>query len=83
MDSGATNHNTADLNNLSLQNDYKGKDKITVGNGHTLSISHIRSTLISSSYKPLLLNNILYAPKITTNLLSFSQITKTTMYLLS
>ena len=76
VDSGATNHITADLNNLSLQNDFKGKDKITVGNGHTLSISHTRSILVSSSDKPLLLNNILYAPKITKNLLSVSQITK-------
>ena len=76
VESGATNHITADLNNLSLQRDYKGKDKITVGNGHTLRISHVGSTLISSSDKPLLLNNILCAPNITKNLLSVSQITK-------
>ena len=59
LDSGATNHITVDLNNLSLQHDYKGKDKITIGHGHTLSISHTGSTLISSSDKHLLLNNIL------------------------
>ena len=49
--------------------------RIVVGNGHSLSISHVGSFMISSSVKPLLLNNIMYAPKITKNLLSVSQIT--------
>ena len=69
MDSGATYHITANLNNLSLQQDYKRKEKIVVGNGHSLPISHIGSSLIASTEKPLLLNNILYAPQITKNLL--------------
>ena len=72
MDSGATNHITANLNNLSLQNDYKGKEKIIVGNGNSLSISHTGSSLIATSEKPLLLTNILYASQITKNLLSVS-----------
>lgn len=76
MDSGATNHITTDLNNLSLQHDYKGKENIIVGNGQSLSISHTGSSLISSLEKPLLLNNILYDPEITNYLLSVSQITK-------
>ena len=76
MDSGATNHITTDLSNLSLQHDYKGKEKIFVGNRQSLSISHTGSSFISSAKKPLLLNNILYAPKITKNLLSVSQITR-------
>ena len=76
VDSGATNHITADLNNLHVKDDYKGKGKIVVGNGHSLLISHIGSSQISSCAKPLLLNNILYAPAITKNLLSVSQITR-------
>ncbi|KAJ8622019.1 hypothetical protein MRB53_030548 [Persea americana] len=32
-DSGATSHITNDLNNLSLQSGYQGKDQVTVGNG--------------------------------------------------
>ena len=51
-----------------------GKEKIVVDNGHSLSNSHIGSSMIPSSVKPLLLNNILYAPQITKNLLSVSQI---------
>ncbi|KAL5842030.1 hypothetical protein ACOSQ3_012633 [Xanthoceras sorbifolium] len=33
IDSGATNHITADLNNLSLKNEYRGNEKLAVGNG--------------------------------------------------
>ena len=76
VDSGATNHIIADLNNLHVKDDYKGKGKIVVGNGHSLLISHIGSSQISSCAKPLLLNNILYAPAITKNLLSVSHITR-------
>ena len=45
MDSGATNHVTAELSNLSIQNGYKGNEKLSVGNGSQLVISHIGSTL--------------------------------------
>ncbi|PON45986.1 Zinc finger, CCHC-type [Parasponia andersonii] len=64
MDSGATNHVTADLSNLVLQADYKGKQKFTVGNGSQLSISHFGSSQILTS-KALHLNNILHVPEIT------------------
>ncbi|PON91412.1 Zinc finger, CCHC-type, partial [Trema orientale] len=74
MDSGATNHVTADLSNLALQADYKGKEKLAVGNGSQLSISHIGSSQILTS-KALQLNNILHVPEITKNLISISQFT--------
>ena len=83
MDNGATSRITDDLNNLSLQQrDYKGKEKIIVGNGHSLYISHTGSSFIPSFETPLLLNNILYAPEITKNLLSVSQITKDISHIL-
>ena len=77
MDSGATNHVTADAQNLLTKADYKGKDKLTVGNGSKLTISHIGSSVISHCHtrKPLYLNNILHVPNITKNLLSISQFT--------
>lgn len=46
-DSGLTNHITSDLNNLSLQSGYPGKDQVTVGNGQGLEISHIGSSLLT------------------------------------
>ncbi|KAL5831806.1 hypothetical protein ACOSQ4_017160 [Xanthoceras sorbifolium] len=41
VDSGATNHITPDFNNLSFSNEYKGAERLAVGNGHTLPISHV------------------------------------------
>lgn len=81
MDSGATNHVTAELSNLSIQNGYKGNEKLTVGNGSQLVISHIGSTFIpiQSSVKnsrSLILKNVLWVPQITKNLLCLSQLTK-------
>ena len=78
VDSGATNHVTANLQNLTLQQDYKGKGKLTIGNGSQLPISHIGDVLLHSSHsqKPLVLHNTLHVPKITKNLLSISQFTK-------
>ena len=77
VDSGATNHNTADLNNLSLQSGYKGKDKVIVGNGSKLSISHIGNSIVQSNITnvPLFLNHILHVPNIIKDLLSISPFT--------
>lgn len=43
MDSGAASHITYDMSNLSIKSNYTvytGPEKVTVGNGQTLSISH-------------------------------------------
>ena len=76
MDSGALNHVTADAHNLSIKAYYTGKEKLIVDNGSKLSISHIRSSVITSHdfQRPLYLN-ILHVPNITKNLLSISQFT--------
>ncbi|PON60965.1 hypothetical protein PanWU01x14_149330 [Parasponia andersonii] len=47
IDSGATDHMIADLNNLNIQADYKGKEKNIVGNGTLIPISHIGQALLS------------------------------------
>ncbi|GAA0165293.1 hypothetical protein LIER_43710 [Lithospermum erythrorhizon] len=46
IDSGATNHITANLNNLSIYHDYDGSDKINVENGQTLPINHTGKALL-------------------------------------
>ena len=78
VDSGATNHVTANLQNLSLHQDYKVKCKLIVGNGSQLKISHIGDIFLHSPHpqKPLVLHNIIHIPKITKNLISISQFTK-------
>lgn len=74
VDSGATNHMTADLQNLVIQNDYKGKGKLIVGNGSELNISYIGDIFLSSSNCRKAL--VLHVPQITKNLISISQFTK-------
>ncbi|KAH9672921.1 retrovirus-related pol polyprotein from transposon RE1 [Citrus sinensis] len=49
LDSGATHHLTNDLNNLSISEPYEGNEKLLIGNGHGLTISHI----VSSASVPL------------------------------
>jgi hypothetical protein len=48
-DSGASTHITPDLANLSIHNDYDGKDQVTVGNGAGLKISHIGSSQVHNN----------------------------------
>ena len=69
---------TPQLNQLRDPTDYKGKAKVTVGNGHTLPILHtgynsIRTLKPSQS---LLLKDVLHVPDVTKNLLSISQFTR-------
>ncbi|KAL4563173.1 hypothetical protein LXL04_027209 [Taraxacum kok-saghyz] len=71
IDTGATDHVSPDIQKLNIAEDYKGDDKLQVGNGNQLSISHV-----GSSYLPhLKLPNVLIVPKLTKNLLSVSKLT--------
>ena len=76
MDSGATNHVTSDLSQLSIHTDYNGEDQLAIGNGQKLSINHIGSSKLSCATRPLHLNKIFQVPSITKSLLSVSQFTK-------
>lgn len=76
VDSGATNHLTADLNNLSMHSEFNGDDQIEVGNGMGLTISHVGHSQLKGTGDSLLLKNILRVPKITKNLLSVSKFTR-------
>ncbi|PON63538.1 hypothetical protein PanWU01x14_130120, partial [Parasponia andersonii] len=75
IDSGATDHIASDLANLTILSDYKGKEKVTVGNGITLPISHIGSFIITHNNHIFLLNNILHVLQITKSLLTVSKFT--------
>ncbi|KAK9182734.1 hypothetical protein WN944_025880 [Citrus x changshan-huyou] len=75
LDSGATHHLTNDLNNLSISEPYEGNEKLIIGNGYGLTISHIGSTHLAVGNHKLLLKNLLFVPHITKNLLSISKLT--------
>lgn len=70
MDCGATDHVTNDLDRLTTQERYTGKDQVQVANGSGLSISHIGHSLIPGIDRPLVLKNVLHVPHITKNVLS-------------
>lgn len=74
LDSGATDHLTADLNNLSLKSEYQGPDQLKIGNGSVLPITHIGSSSFHFSNRSFMLNNILRVPTIAMNLLSVSKL---------
>ena len=78
VDSGATNHITSSLNNLSLHTPYGGNDKVAVGNGKTLPITNVGlSHILTQSNPPsiLSLSQVLHVPCMKKNLMSVSQVT--------
>uniref|UniRef100_A0A803PXS9 Integrase catalytic domain-containing protein n=1 Tax=Cannabis sativa TaxID=3483 RepID=A0A803PXS9_CANSA len=78
LDTGATHHMTPNSQQLENKEDYKGKAKVTVGNGHYIPIMHIGSNSIDTnlSNHSLILKDILHVPSISKNLLSISKFTK-------
>ena len=76
LDTRATNHVTADLANLNLQDDgYNGTNKLHVGNGQGLTIRHTGSSKLIFSRAAFMLKHLLHVPHIKKNLLSISQFT--------
>lgn len=69
-DSGATDHITSDINNLTSRSNYQGPDQVSVGNGAGLRISHVVSSFISSPFAQFRLSNTLHVPNIAANLIS-------------
>ena len=75
LDSGATHHLTNNLQNLNLGMEYSGNQLLHVGNGEGVNISHIGYACFHTSCDLFLhLNDILYVPAITKNLISISKI---------
>ena len=72
MNSGATHHITPNINNLNSTNSFNGNDKIAIGDGTKLPITHTGSAIFHSNnyYKNLHSKNVLCVPKISSNLVS-------------
>ena len=74
LDSGASHHITNDLNNLSLHTPYDGTEELIIGDGTGLHISHIGSLTISYVSHSITLNNVLFVPSMSRNVVSISQL---------
>jgi hypothetical protein len=49
-DTGATDHITANANNLSSQGPYQGQEQVSVGNGQNLPIQNIGNSQLHTKY---------------------------------
>ena len=59
---------------------YSGNERVMVGNGQSLSISHIGSISTLVPQSSLFLSNVLVVPRIKKKLISISQLTKDNNY---
>lgn len=69
-DTGATDHITSNVNNLTLRFDYHWSDRVSFGNGAGLRISHTGSSSISTPTARFHLSNILHVPHMAASLIS-------------
>uniref|UniRef100_A0A5K0Z4E1 Retrovirus-related Pol polyprotein from transposon TNT 1-94-like beta-barrel domain-containing protein n=1 Tax=Nymphaea colorata TaxID=210225 RepID=A0A5K0Z4E1_9MAGN len=74
-DSGASSHMAGNAGKISNKSIYHGSDRVIIGNGQSLPITHIGqgNLVVCDSYIPL--SKVLYVPQLKKNLLSVSQIT--------
>ncbi|KAL4376343.1 hypothetical protein GQ457_02G016120 [Hibiscus cannabinus] len=75
-DSGATHHLTKDFSNLQVESVIPASGNVQVGNGTSLPIKFSTQSSLLGCSKNLKLNNLLYVPGITKNLLSVSKLTQ-------
>ncbi|KAM1997822.1 hypothetical protein ACFX15_030613 [Malus domestica] len=73
IDSGATSHITNDISNISSPSPYTGEDKVYIGDGKGLPITHTGSSLLHAPHHSFKLNNVLHVPQMKHNLLSAFQ----------
>jgi gag-polypeptide of LTR copia-type/GAG-pre-integrase domain len=71
-----TSHNVSSSSGISSSQPYLRGDKVHMGNGSGLFISHTGTTSITHSFGTLHLGNILCVPHLTKNLLSIAQLLK-------
>ncbi|CAL9245815.1 unnamed protein product [Arabidopsis halleri] len=76
MDTGATAHLTPTAGILNSNLNHSTGNSVIVGNGSSIPITSSGNTTIPSKTKPLLLQNVLVAPKIVKNLISVRKFTK-------
>jgi hypothetical protein len=75
-DTGATDHLTANLNNLQLQAPYQGTEQVLVGNGQSIPINNIGNGQLCTKLYNFRLQNLLHSSRISSNLLSMHKLCK-------
>ena len=75
-DSGATSHLTNNPKGVDVPAVYSSNERVMVGNGQSLSISHTGSLSTLVPQSSLFLSNVLVVPGIKKKLISISQLTK-------
>jgi hypothetical protein len=75
MDSGATDHITGDLDQLTMHDDYVGTDQIHAANAKGMDITHIGKIIIPTPCRNLVLDNVLHVPASHKNLISVHRFT--------
>jgi hypothetical protein len=75
MDSGATDHITSELENLSVKNKYQGGDQVHIASGIGMNINYIGHTTFPTPKHSILLKDILYVPRTKKNLVSIDCLT--------
>lgn len=74
LDMGATNHFTAEINNLNMDSlSYQGSDRVSIGNRSSLPIHHTSAAHLRSPHGNFLLLNLLHVLSIAKNLLFVCQ----------
>ncbi|KAF7816123.1 Retrovirus-related Pol polyprotein from transposon TNT 1-94 [Senna tora] len=71
-DSGSSNHLTNNLSNIQVSQQYDGGEQVHIANGSGLPIQHIGSSELHHNSQTFKLNQILYVPELSKNLLSIS-----------
>lgn len=75
FDSGASHHMTLDLSSLSIVEDYKDSDQLSVVNGQALSISHSGMAYLPTPSTTFKLPNVLHVPSLVKPLLTIQKFT--------
>jgi hypothetical protein len=75
FDTGATDHITRALNQLTVHDKYQGRDHVHTANGNSMHISHIGHSILLTPSSPLHLKNVLHVPSASKNLLSVHKVT--------
>jgi hypothetical protein len=73
-DSGATDHITSELNKLTTQEKYKGRDRVHMYDGNHMVISHTGYSKLQTPHSTFHLNDILCIPSASKNLLSIHKL---------
>jgi hypothetical protein len=74
-DSSATDHITGNLDKLTMHDPYVGNDQIHAANDSGMDITRIGNTIIPTSTRSLVLNNVLHVPSTHKNLISVHRFT--------